>query len=315
PDMVAPDTAQLSLPLLLEHYAVHIRDIHVMAGAVAAPGDADALLPREDAVPVPPVDRPHGPGVDPHLRQHAPVPLLHDGPADLGHRRRHRPADRRARDEDPRRVHPVGAHRGDLLQVVRAGAEDGGLGRPRVGPGRTRASARGPGPNEGGPVSDQAPRRGPVLPPIAYPVLGLVFGGILVYSFSRVLLAVKKDWAPVIGVLMALNVLVGAALVAYGSRVRRRPASFPLLVGAAAGVIGIGVLALNLNEQPVAKAQGGGPGVVSVALAAQNIAFDKKQLTMPAGAKVTLSFDNKDSGVPHNFALFSDQAATQVVFR
>jgi len=164
-------------------------------------------------------------------------------------------------------------------------------------------------------LSDEAPRRGPVLPPIAYPVLGLVFGGILVYSFSRVLLAVKKDWAPVIGVLMALNVLVGAALVAYGSRVRRRPASFPLLVGAAAGVIGIGVLALNLNQQPVAKAQGGGPNVVSVALAAQNIAFDKKELTFPAGAKVTLSFDNKDSGVPHNFALFSDQGATQVIFR
>ena len=59
----------------------------------------------------------------------------------------------------------------------------------------------------------------PALPPVAYPILGLVFGGILVFSFSRVLLAVTKATAPAIGLLMALNILVGASMVAYGGRV------------------------------------------------------------------------------------------------
>src|SRR5437016_2109868 len=134
-------------------------------------------------------------------------------------------------------------------------------------------------------MSDEAPEHRPALPPVAYPLLGLVFGGILVWSFSRVLLAVKKEWAPVIGLLMALNVLVGAAVVAYGSRVRRRPTSFPLLVAGGAGVILIGVLALNLQSQPLGEAAGGPPSV-AIPLVAQNTAFDKTTLEMPAGAKV-----------------------------
>src|SRR2546426_2751004 len=104
-------------------------------------------------------------------------------------------------------------------------------------------------------MSDEAPEHRPALPPVAYPLLGLVFGGILVWSFSRVLLAVKKEWAPVIGLLMALNVLVGAAVVAYGSRGRRRPTAFPLLVAGGAGGILLCALAVDLPAPPL---RGGG---------------------------------------------------------
>jgi plastocyanin len=156
--------------------------------------------------------------------------------------------------------------------------------------------------------------RGPLLPPVAYPLLGLVFGGILVFSFSRVLLAVKKEYAPAIAMLVALNVLVGTSLVAYGRRVRRRPASFPLLLAAAAGVVAIGVLALNLQPTGVSEAAGNAKPV-AITLVAKGVAFDHTTLQMPAGAKVSLSFHNEDSGIPHNFALFSDPARTQVVFR
>jgi plastocyanin len=161
---------------------------------------------------------------------------------------------------------------------------------------------------------ERTPERPPRFPPVAYPLLGLVFGGILVFSFSRILLAVKKEYAPAIALLMSLNVLVGTALVAYGKRVRRRPASFPLLLAAGAGVVAIGVIALNLQPAQVSEAAGG-PNPVAVQLVAKNTAFDKSELQLPAGAKVTMSFDNQDAGIPHNFAMFSDQAATQVVFR
>jgi plastocyanin len=48
---------------------------------------------------------------------------------------------------------------------------------------------------------------------------------------------------------------------------------------------------------------------------AKNTAFDKTQLQFPAGAEVQLLFHNEDAGLPHNFALFADQAATQVIFK
>ena len=54
---------------------------------------------------------------------------------------------------------------------------------------------------------------------------------------------------------------------------------------------------------------------VTVNLAAKNMAFDKKTLTVPAGALVTIEFDNQDSGIPHNFALYQDSSASQTIFK
>jgi plastocyanin len=52
-----------------------------------------------------------------------------------------------------------------------------------------------------------------------------------------------------------------------------------------------------------------------VDLTAENIAFDKSTITVPAGAQVTVNFNNRDSGVPHNFAVYETQAAENVIFQ
>ena len=44
------------------------------------------------------------------------------------------------------------------------------------------------------------------------------------------------------------------------------------------------------------------------------MAFDQSTITVPAGASVTMNFDNKDSGVPHNFALYTDSSASKSIF-
>ena len=167
-------------------------------------------------------------------------------------------------------------------------------------------------------MSDQAPedrRPHPSLPPVAYPLLALLFSGILVWSFSRVLLAVSKEAAPAIGLLMALNVLIGAALIAYGGRVRRRPASFPLLMVGGLAVLGIGVVAMGLETNP---AEGGteapGAEAVTVNLIAKDLKFDKPELSFPAASNVKLVFDNQDAGIQHNVAIFSEQDPTNQVF-
>jgi plastocyanin len=53
---------------------------------------------------------------------------------------------------------------------------------------------------------------------------------------------------------------------------------------------------------------------VTINLTAQNMAFDKTSISVQAGAKVTMTFDNKES-LPHNFALYTDSSAATVIFK
>jgi cytochrome c oxidase subunit 2 len=53
---------------------------------------------------------------------------------------------------------------------------------------------------------------------------------------------------------------------------------------------------------------------VMIELVAQNIAFDKSTITVPAGVEVMINFDNKDNGVPHNFAVYKTSAAQDKIF-
>ena len=46
---------------------------------------------------------------------------------------------------------------------------------------------------------------------------------------------------------------------------------------------------------------------VELELAAENTSYDVTELTAPAGAEVTLVFDNDDEGLQHNFALFESE--------
>ncbi len=56
------------------------------------------------------------------------------------------------------------------------------------------------------------------------------------------------------------------------------------------------------------------PTAVTINLSAQNIAFDTNKITVPAGAKVTINFNNKDNSVPHNFAVYTDSSASTSIF-
>jgi plastocyanin len=136
-------------------------------------------------------------------------------------------------------------------------------------------------------------------------VLGLVFGGILVWAFSRILLSVSKDAASAIAVFTALNVLIGSALVAYGRRVRSRPASFPLLILAAVLVIAAGVVAVNVTES---GGEAAGPEAVS--LSAKDLQFSTDAISVQPDEPIALTFDNQDAGVQHNVAIFKGPDAT-----
>jgi cytochrome c oxidase subunit II len=52
-----------------------------------------------------------------------------------------------------------------------------------------------------------------------------------------------------------------------------------------------------------------------LAIAAQNIKFDKTCMQVPAGQPFKIDFDNKDAGTPHNVAIYTNPSATQNLFR
>jgi plastocyanin len=68
------------------------------------------------------------------------------------------------------------------------------------------------------------------------------------------------------------------------------------------------------TTNPPATTTAMGGNTVQVNLTAQNIAFDKGVITVPAGSTVVMTFNNLDFGVTHNFALYTDLHATTRIF-
>jgi plastocyanin len=62
------------------------------------------------------------------------------------------------------------------------------------------------------------------------------------------------------------------------------------------------------NETPAAG------GAATVNIAAENIQFDTSTITVPAGAEVTMVFDNQDDGIPHNVAVYDSPLRTEQIF-
>jgi nitrite reductase (NO-forming) len=57
------------------------------------------------------------------------------------------------------------------------------------------------------------------------------------------------------------------------------------------------------------------PSGATLHLKAHNVAFDTNCLAAPAGKAFSVVFDNQDPGVPHNFAIYTDSAATTALFK
>jgi plastocyanin len=83
------------------------------------------------------------------------------------------------------------------------------------------------------------------------------------------------------------------------------PAGLLVLVLAALPIAcGSGAPALDPNATPSANLK----------VTAKNLHFDHRGLVLPAGASVTITFDNEDSGVRHNFAVYTSKRATEKIF-
>ena len=66
---------------------------------------------------------------------------------------------------------------------------------------------------------------------------------------------------------------------------------------------------------PTAATGGWSGQPVAIALEARDMQFDTDILVAPAGATVTVTFENRDAGVQHNLAVYTDASAATPIFR
>jgi plastocyanin len=143
--------------------------------------------------------------------------------------------------------------------------------------------------------------------PILLPV-GLLAAMVLVMVlFSRILLNTTADAATVVAITVAVTILVVAAIVA--SRRGRGAAGLGSLLGVVAGVAMLaGGVALAVAKP--GGEEGGGVKAFAAQIAAPTGAatkgFSTTKLSFPAGSPIALTFDNQDSGVPHNVVITKD---------
>jgi plastocyanin len=71
--------------------------------------------------------------------------------------------------------------------------------------------------------------------------------------------------------------------------------------------------AVAAQEQKENQCRAAQNGVLSIV--AHGIHFDTSCLQAPAGQPFKISFDNKDAGIPHNVAIFTDASTTDNLFR
>lgn len=159
------------------------------------------------------------------------------------------------------------------------------------------------------------PVRERLLLPVLIPVGSLAFIAFVAFSVSRVLLNVPKQVATAMALMLAFNLLLGFALLSMRPRMGLATMGLtgavvvlPLVLGAAA--------AAGVVRFPKAEGAGsGGEQGARITIAARNIAFNRKQLDVPAGKAFTLVFNNQDSGVPHNVSILRAQGSAEVLFK
>jgi plastocyanin len=69
----------------------------------------------------------------------------------------------------------------------------------------------------------------------------------------------------------------------------------------------------STSAAPPPTSSGPAPGAVTVT--AQNLAFNPTTISLPAGQASTITFDNQDSGIPHNIDIFTDTTYTTSLFK
>ena len=169
----------------------------------------------------------------------------------------------------------------------------------------------------GTPLTEEVRFRVPL--PIVIPLVALVIIGALTIGMSRILLSVPKEVATIIAIAVAVNVLIGAAVVAARPTSARSSwaelaivFAYPIIVGVVLAQMDIGGDTHAVAEESGAHGEEatGSEGAESAAgiesIEAASFAFSTEELALPADEEVELEFVNEDAA-PHNVAIYESE--------
>jgi len=154
--------------------------------------------------------------------------------------------------------------------------------------------------------------------PIVIPLGALLVIAAVTIGVSQVLLAVPKEAAVAIALVMAANVLGACAFVALRPTEARRSWAellmivlYPVVIGLVIAQTGIGEEeeSAAAEETQPAEASGG----ATTAITARDVKFSIGQLRFAAGEATSLKFVNEDS-VQHNLAIYADDSVKKSLF-
>ena len=137
--------------------------------------------------------------------------------------------------------------------------------------------------------------------PIGLPVATFLLVAVIAVSMSRVLLAVDKETATAIALVVAV-VIMGAFFY-----VASRPMGPGALVGLAAAALVVtvagGVVGTASGERSFEPHGEEGEEGEALEVVAEEIVFEQDRIELPAGEEVVISFRNEDAE-PHNVAIY-----------
>ncbi|MDQ4148472.1 MAG: cupredoxin domain-containing protein, partial [Actinomycetota bacterium] len=135
------------------------------------------------------------------------------------------------------------------------------------------------------------------------------------YLVSRILLNVPKEIATAIALAGAFNILAACTYIALSSNMDRFQwlslAGVTLLPVLFGGVAAAGIIHFPGAEGEAHEREEAAP---TVNIAANNLAFDQRELVVPAGREFKLVFNNQEA-LPHNVAILRSQGSGEVLFR
>lgn len=169
--------------------------------------------------------------------------------------------------------------------------------------------------------------RNRVFLPVVVP-LGIVLGiAAVVAAFAFILLYNTRITAIVLAILMAAGILIAVSLAASRRSLDGARRAAVLTAGATPVVLGVllalGVVGglpeeeLNINREPHTVIPEGAP--VIAAENSQHFCSDvngceqASTVTLPAGQEITLVFENREEGVPHNWTMRPSEDSSEVI--
>ena len=116
-----------------------------------------------------------------------------------------------------------------------------------------------------------------------------------------------KSWQVFVFSLVPLALVFAGVIIGSYHGSNSSPEVFPTAAPASASSS-----SSSASSTPGASSSSSAPG--SLTLVAKNLAYDKRSLSAAPNSNVSLVFDNQDSGVLHNFALYTNNRATTKIF-